>query len=100
MNTSGEMMYKVLDLMNQSKCLDEITSSVYLKMLHIDKYLLYWEKTVLTITVLNYVFIGALLLQIIKFIHKTYLRIKNRNRNKEGNKILKQALTEGSSNIN
>ena len=92
LNKLGKEMSRVLEVMKLEKCLDEITSSIYFKMMHIDKYLEYWNNTVSTITILNYIYIGVFIIQFFKFVHKTYLRIRNLRRNKESQNILQQAL--------
>jgi hypothetical protein len=92
MKDQSKDVLDVLKMMEDEKCLDKNSYHIYFKSLKVDQYINNWDNTMKTIFIISYIYVGLAAIQVLKFIHKTYLRIRNNRRNKEGVNVLKQAI--------
>lgn len=76
----------------QEKCLDDISTYAYGAVFQVGKFIELWEQVLAWIFWLNIPYGVMVVIQALKFIHKTYHRIRNRRRNDEAKALLLENL--------
>jgi hypothetical protein len=96
----SEKIHTNLFAVSDHNCWDKITLSAFMDIYDIPYYQHEWYKYSSILFYLNFPYVVMVFIQAGKYIHKTYLRIRNRKRNREARNLLKKNTNSNLDPIN
>jgi len=87
---SSDQEYKILyiKLFDLNDCIDPVSKNALDKIYHFKDALIFRQQMIEIIFYTGYPYFTCIIIQFLKFLHKVYLRIRNKDRNKEAKGLL------------